>query len=142
MEPKEQDSAWDWRKRKPNNMWIVDNPSLDFFKWWCECLHPIIDLSKKELAVVASFLKQRYELSKVISDPAVLDSQLMSIEIKRKIMNETGTTLSHFYVLMNTLKKKKVITETGINPRLIPNRKPGDGNCFQYLLQFKFPEEK
>lgn len=143
MEANNQNSNfWDWKKRKPNNVLMIEaGPSTGFFRRWCEYMQPIIKLTNKETDLIAALLKQRYELSKVISDPTILDSQLMSSEVKKKVLAETGITLSHFHVLISTLKKKKVITSTGIEPRLIPNIKVDDKGFFQFLLLFKFPEE-
>lgn len=134
---------WSWKDRKPNNILPINaGPNTGFFKIWCIYQRPTIDLTNKELDVVASFLKQRYELSKKIADPAILDSQTMSNDTKRKVIQECGITQQHFYVVMSTLRKKGVITEVGIHPRLIPNIRPNDEGYFQFLLLFKDPEYK
>lgn len=39
-----------------------------FFRYWLEFLRPFHKLSDRELDVVSAFLKERYELSKVVSD--------------------------------------------------------------------------
>jgi hypothetical protein len=38
---------------------------------------------------------------------------------------------------MSTLKKKKVISDKGINPRLIPNVRKDDNGVFQLLILIK-----
>ena len=133
--PKE---AWDWKTRKPNNILVVNaGPDTGFFKWWCIYMRPMVKLTDKEIDVVSNFLKQRWELSKVIADPAILDSQLMSNDTKDKVIAECNITKQHFYVLMSSLRKNNVITETGINPRLIPNIRKNDDGSFQFLILFK-----
>ena len=132
---------WDWREHKPNNMMVINaGPDTGFFKMWCTYLRPVVDLTDKEIEIVASFLRQRWELSKIISDVSVLDSQLMSNDTKDKIIRECKVTRQHFYVIMSTLRKKNVITNAGINPKLIPNIKMDSENgdwSFQYLILFK-----
>lgn len=131
---------WDWKKRIPNNMLVINaGPESGFFKWWCTYMTPMVKMTPKEIDVVSSFLKQRWELSKVITDPAVLDSQLMSNATIDKVIKECKITRSHFYVLMSNLRKNKVITPSGINPRLLPNIQKDSNGIFQFLILFKDP---
>lgn len=133
-----QKKVWDWRKRKPNNMLIVNaGPDSGFFRWWCIYMQPMVKMTPREIDVMSSLLKQRWELSKVIADPAVLDSQLMSNDTIKKVIAECKITRQHFYVLKNNLVKRKVITESGINPRLLPNLEQNPDGTFQFLILFK-----
>lgn len=105
---------------KPNNIVTVPtSPGSDFFKWWCVFLKPFINLTNRERDVIASFLNQRYELSKSISDQSVLDTMVMSETVKNK-----------------------VIVNNTINPRLIPNIRKDDNGCFQLLILFKETKKK
>lgn len=123
---------------KPNNIVTVPTePGLDFFKWWCIFLKPFINLTNRETDVIASFLKQRWELSKKTSDPAILDTMVMSEATKDKVIEESKITRSHFYVVMSSLRKNKVIIGDTINPRLVPNIREDDNGCFQLLILFK-----
>lgn len=136
-----QKKEWDWKKRVPNNMLVINaGPNTGFFKWWCIYMTPMVSMTPKEIDVVASLLKQRWELSKVIADPAVLDSQLMSNDTLKKVIEECKITRQHFYVLMSSLRKNKVITKAGINPRLLPNITKDSNGTFQFLILFKDPE--
>ena len=110
-------------KYKPNNAYKVPvTDVLDFFKWWCVFLRPFIPLTDREIDVVASLLKQRWELSKCIKDPSILDTMTMSSDILDKVVEECKITKQHFYVVMSSLKKKGVINGR-ITPKLIPNLK-------------------
>ena len=110
-------------KYKPNNAFKVHvADTLDFFKWWCVFLRPFIPLTEREIDVVASLLKQRWELGRLIKDPSILDTMTMSSDILDKVVEECRITKQHFYVVMSSLKKKGVINGH-INPRLIPNLK-------------------
>ena len=122
---------------KPNNMFIVPvGEELEFFKQWCAFLHPFIGLTKRETEVMASFLKQRWELSKWVKDPSTLDAMLMSDSVKKKVIDECNITLSHFYVVMSNLRKNKIIENNTINSRLIPNRRNEDEDFFELRIIF------
>lgn len=120
---------------KPNNAFTVPVANtLDFFKWWCVFLRPFIPLTERETDVVASLLRQRWELSKIIKDPSILDTMTMSGNTLDKVVEECKITKQHFYVVMSSLKKKGVINGH-INPRLIPNLK--EEGVFKLTILFK-----
>lgn len=124
--------------RKPNNIVTVPVGSdVDFFKMWCIFLRPFVNLTNREIDVVSEFLKQRFELSKVISDPAVLDSMLMNDSTKQKVIDNCHITQQHFYVVMSNLRKNKVIIGNILNPRLVPNIRQDDNGVFQLLIMFR-----
>lgn len=123
--------------KKPDN--IVRIPcSLDksFFKYWFLFLEPFHKLTNREVEVVAALVRHRYELSKVIKDPDILDKVVMGEDTRRKIREECNITLPYFQVIMGKLRKNKVIVDGRINPRFIPNIKEEDG-VFQLLLLFE-----
>lgn len=126
------------RLPKPNNIvTIPTDMGTGFFKWWCVLLRPFINLTNREIDVVAAFLKHRQKLSESTADPAILDAMTMSDTVKRKVIDECGLTLPHFYVVMSNLRKHKVIVDNIINPRLIPNIRRDDNGCFQLLILFR-----
>jgi hypothetical protein len=128
---------------KPNNIIPIPfDEEIDFYKLWCIFLRPIVNLTNREIDVIAEFLRQRAELSKVISDPATLDTMLMTDTTKQKIINACHITQQHFYVVMNNLRKNKVIINGIINPKLIPNVREGDNGIFQLMILFKRNEQK
>ena len=123
---------------KPNNMFNVNYASnLDFFKWWCIFLRPFVPLTEREIDVIASFLKYRWELSKSVSDPAALDILLMSDDVRKKVVDDCGISFEHFYVVMSSLRKKGVINNNIITPQLIPNIREDEKGTFRLLIQFK-----
>ena len=78
-------------------------------------------------------------LSKKISDPALVDSQLKNNDTRQKVLEECGITLAHYYVLMSNLRSKGIVTEAGLNSKLIPRiSKDNNGYC-QLLILFKDP---
>lgn len=123
--------------KKPDN--IVRIPcSLDksFFRLWFKFLEPFHKLTDREIDVITSFVKQRYELSKVIKDNEILDKVTMSEDTKKKVREECNITLPHFQVIMGKLRKNKVIIDGKINPRFVPNIDEETG-IFQLLLLFE-----
>ena len=44
-----------------------------FFRYWFEFLRPFHKLTDREIDVISTFAKERFELSKVIKDPDILD---------------------------------------------------------------------
>ena len=121
---------------KPNNV-IAHKRNLSgkFFRIWLEFLRPFHKLTDRETDVMASFLKQRFELSKVVSDQEVLDRLTMSEDTKKKVREECNISQAHFQVIMTKLKKTKMIDNNKINPRFIP-RVDKDSEGFQLLLVF------
>ena len=123
--------------KKPNS--IVRIPcSMDksFFRYWFLFLEPFHKLTDREIDVITSFVKQRYELSKVIKDSTILDKVTMSEDTKRKVREECNMTLPHFQVIMGKLRKNKVIIDGKINPKFIPNIDE-ESDTFQLLLLFE-----
>lgn len=110
-----------------------------FFRYWIEFLRPFHSLSNREMEVFACFLKHRYNLSKVILDPVLLEKLATSEDTKKQIKEECNLTTTHFQVLMTKLKKENMIVNNIINPKFVP-RLNKDSNSFQLLLSFNFNE--
>lgn len=110
---------------------------VSFFKYWFMFLKPFHHLTEREMDVITSFVKERYELSKVITDSDILDKVTMSEDTKRKVREECGITLPHFQIVMSKLRKSRVIIDNRINPRYIPNIKEENGS-FKMMLLFDF----
>lgn len=128
-------------KWKPNSsLRVPTSIKGKFFKYWFEFLRPFHHLTSREIDVIASFVRQRYYLSKVISDPEILDRETMSEVTKRKVREECNISLAHFQVIMGKLRKSKVIENGKINPKFIPNIVEGENN-FTLLLLFELKDE-
>lgn len=122
---------------KPNSVIALKgNLSGSFFRIWLEFLRPFHKLTERETDVLASFLKHRFELSKVVSAQEVLDKLTMSEDTKRKVREDCNISQAHFQVIMTKLKKSKMIDNGKINPRFIP-RIGQDTKSFKLLLSFE-----
>ena len=108
-----------------------------FFRYWFKFLTPFHNLTEREMDVITSFVKQRYELSKVIKDNEILDKVTMSEDTKKKVREECDISLPHFQVIMGKLRKNKVIIDGMINPRYIPSVDEENGS-FKMMLLFDF----
>lgn len=108
-----------------------------FFRYWFKFLQPFHHLTEREMDVITSLVKYRYELSKVISDNEILDKVTMGDDTKRKVMEECGITLPYLQVILGKLKKNRVIIDGKINPRYIPNIIE-ENNSFKLMLLFDF----
>lgn len=108
-----------------------------FFKMWFMFLQPFHHLTEREMEVATSFVKQRYELSKVVSDNGILDRLVMSEDTKRKVRDECNITLPHFQVIMGKLRKNNIIVDGKLNPRYIP-RVIEENGSFKLMLLFDF----
>ena len=106
-----------------------------FFRYWFEFLEPLHKLTTREIDVIASFVKQRYELSKVIKDDEILDRVTMSEDTKKKVREDCNMSLAHFQVIIGKLRKNKVILDNRINPRFIPYLTDDKGS-FSLLIKF------
>ncbi len=94
-------------------------------------------MAPREMDVVAELLKNRFELSKVITDSNLLERVALSSDSKEKVMKACDLTPSHFQVILSKLKKAGVIVGDKIEPRFIPNIKADNTNGpFKLLLLF------
>lgn len=124
---------------KVNN--IIGIPSSlqgNFFNLWLQFLRPLHGLTDGEIKVVAAFLKERYELSKSITDPVILDKVTFSSEIKDKIKKEYGLTNAYLLVVLSKLKKKNILTVNGITPKLIP--RVDNPNSYTLMIAFNLDD--
>ena len=124
---------------KPNAVVRIPTTLDSFFKQWLIFLKPFHGLTDRQIDIAAVFLKQRYELSKVISDEKLLDENVMSESTKRQVREECNITLPHFQVIMGDLKRHKFFINGIINEKYIPKLNPEkEINDFSLMLYFTF----
>lgn len=115
------------------------SPDGDFFRAWVEFFKPVHKLTNREMDVLAMFMKERYNLGKVILDADVLDKVLMSEGTKRKIREACGVTPRYFQVIMCKFRRNKVINNNKIALNLLPSI-TDDG--VGLLIYFDFKNEQ
>lgn len=124
------------QKRANNIIRIPTSVQGKFFRIWFEFLAPLHGLTNREMDVIASFVKQRFILSKSVKDDLLLDKIVMSDDIKAKVKKECGVSDAFFHVIMGKLRKNKIIVGDRINPKLIPKDLSDSDTSFQLLLHF------
>lgn len=125
--------------RIKSNAKLKMSPDGDFFRAWVDFLRPIHNLTNREMDVLAAFLKERYNLSKVVIDPDMLDNMLMYEATKRKIRLECGISTKYFQVVMSKFRRNGIIVNNKIFLNLIPSiTEEGAG----LLVYFNFKDEQ
>lgn len=117
-----------------------------FFEQWFNLLKPVHKLSNKEIQLIATIVRFRYELSLKITDKNLLDEVLMSAETKQKIRDFCKINQQSFQVSMFKLKKANVLITDDkespkryrVNPKLIPNLQRND---YKLLLYFDLKDD-
>lgn len=118
---------------RPNSALKVPYKNLmGFFTLWLKFLRPFHTLSDRELEVAACMLKNRYELSKKISDEKILNDVLFSKENKDKMMKELHITNQYYQVILGKLRKVKFIRIIKSTQDLFQNMKKV--RCLLYYL--------
>lgn len=108
-----------------------------FFRRWLQFISPLHNISPRGMDILASFLSNRYELSKVITDKNLLEKVAVNSDSIKKVMNECGITSNYMQVMMGRFKRDGVIIDGKINPKFIPDLKE-DSNSYKLLLYFYF----
>jgi hypothetical protein len=101
----------------------------------------MVDLTPRELEVLASLLRHRWELSKHITDQSILDANVLNKEAKEAVLKDCNMTNSHLNVILSSLRKHKVIVDNTIHPRMVPNLRENEG-VFQLVVLIKEPTAK
>lgn len=107
----------------------------NFFRYWLQFIKPLHGLSYKEMEVLASFLRMRYELSKSISNDELLDKVLMNADTKRVIREEQNIAPPYFQVLLAKFRKLGIIKDNKIEKKYIPNLEI-DSKEYKLILLF------
>lgn len=118
----------------------------DFFDLWIEYLAPKHHLTKSEQKFLAACLRQRYELSKGISDENVLDETALNEIYRTKIRKELNISTQQMQNVIAKLKKLHILIPRNfpfsdklsyykIAPSFIPSYK--EDESFLLLLVFK-----
>jgi hypothetical protein len=121
----------------------IQTDSRTVFMYWLEFLKPYHKLANKEVEALSILLYYRWELSKEVTNMALVDKLLFSSEIRLKVREDLGGMKSGvFNNLLTTLRRKGVLSkENKIIPALIPNIKP-DSTGFKLIFDFEINDKK
>lgn len=121
---------------KPSSVIKIPTTLDEFFESWLIFLRPWHGLTDRHIKLAAAFLKERYELSKVISDEKILDEAVLSTSTKNKILAASGLEPAHFRILLGNLKKSRFFVDKCINKRYIPNLSTDNPESFSLMVLF------
>jgi len=107
----------------------------DFFRYYLEFLTPIHKLTPRETDVFAAFLKERYRLSKLISDDSLISKLMMSSDTQRILQEKCEMTPSHFQAIFSKLRKLGYIKNGYVDARFMPKIDESI-NCFNLIFYF------
>lgn len=113
----------------------ISSNLLMFYKYWLELMRPFHKLTSKEVGILAYILMKRYEFAESIADERLINKLLFSSEFKAEMRKDLSLTSTHLHVVLNSFRRKQVITAEGINRRFIPRL---DGTKSEYALVFLF----
>lgn len=105
------------------NIKRIHTDKKSIFRYWLEFLKPYHKLRAKEIEALSLMLYYRYELSREIKDPEMVDMILFSTQTRNKIREDLGKMGQKvFNNLLTSLRKKEIISKDNkINHVLIPN---------------------
>lgn len=115
--------------------------SGDRLKLWLQFINPAFHLSKKELSLLGNLITSFIEISKSQPDEWIANKLLFSTESRKAIKEKMKIKNNYFDVLLNRLKKQKVVLESGeydnrkirLNKKVIP-KADSDGNINLLVL--------
>jgi hypothetical protein len=126
-------------RRIADNVIPISTPlDVTFFRAWLDFTIPLHTLTNKERLVMAYYLKEHYELNKVVADDAILEQVLASISTKQKIMSACNLKASNLQVVLHKFKKLNLMVEGKINPKMIPAVTPEVEESGEFRLMIRF----
>ena len=121
----------------------------DFFLRWVEYLKPKHHLTTREQEVFAAFLRNRYELSKGITDRNILDEVCLNEANRDKVRRSLNMSGPQMNGVLSKLKEQKIIAPfrkiSGkvdyykISPSFIPDL--DESGDFKLMLVFRYKSD-
>ena len=123
-------------KSQKMNIKRIHTDKKSIFRFWLEFLKPYHKLRAKEIEALSLMLYYRYELSREIKDPDMVNMVLFSTQTRNKIREDLGGMGQKvFNNLLTSLRKKSIISKDNkINHVLIPSMSE-DG--FKLIFHFE-----
>jgi len=105
------------------NIKRIHTSKKQIFRYWLEFLKPYHKLRAKEIEALGLMLYYRYELSREVLKPYLVDKLLFSTDTRKQIRADLGNMDPKvFNNLLTALRKKGVLSKDNeINKGLIPN---------------------
>ena len=106
------------------NVQTLKTSEQTFFLVWLKILQAYLKLGKQERLVLSRLLYHRYKLSHEIKNKSIVESTLMSTQIRKQIREELGMDTASFNNTLTALRKKRLIVNNKINNKIIPKVDP------------------
>lgn len=112
-----------------------------FFRMLVEFLTPIHKLSSRNADVFAALLFERYKITKdaPLATESIISVLLSSTDTKNRICEYLDIKPTHYSVVLQKLRKAKVMGEKDINPKFIPMFTNGEGD-YKLIIHFDINE--
>ena len=121
---------------------VTTSMDISLFRSWLDFTAPLHNLTNKERAVMAAYLKEHFDLSKVITNDAILAQVLSSTTTKQKIMSACHLTSNNLQVTLHKFKEHNLMIDGRINPKLIPPITQEIEDSGELRLMIRFSIEK
>jgi len=105
---------------KPSSVIRIPTSLDSFFTNWLLFLRPFHGMTDRQISVAAQFLAARQELSRNITNEALLEENVLSDTTKKKVNAACGVSYAFFQSLMGDLRRHHFIEDGKINPKYIP----------------------
>ena len=92
----------------------IETNISDYFKLYLTILNPLLKLKTREIEILSGLLLIHYANRK---DPKI-NEKVLSTDVKKAIRLSIKMTEASFNNHLSALRKKKMITDQGINPLL------------------------
>lgn len=131
------------KRRIADNVISISTPlDVSFFRAWLDFTLPLHNLTNKEKLVMAYYLKEYYDLSKVITEDAILAQVLSNTQTKNKITKACNLKSGNLQVILHKFKKNGLMVNGLISPKLIPALDTEVEESGEFRLMIRFSIEK
>lgn len=109
-----------------------------FFRMWVMMIQPFLKLRNQEVQVLSELLYQRFLISKEVKNQKMIDELTFNLKTRKAIREELGIKMYSFNNLIASLRKKGIIKDDRINPKVIPDV---DHNTSKFELKYSIEIE-
>lgn len=120
---------------RPDSVLRIRCVGEGFFEEWMKFLRPFHLLPASETRIAGKLLAVRDELSGKISDEALVDRALFSIEGKAEVCRRCGIKPTHLQVVLGKFRKCGFVSGERVNLNYVPRRRRGSDN-YTLLMYF------
>lgn len=110
------------------NLQMLKLSEEGFFKFWLLSLQPFLRLRPQELDVLSRFLYYRYRIMQDTKGMELVETLLFSPKVRSWIKQDLDMKTYAFNNILSSLRKKGMIVDNTLLPKLIPSVEQGFKN--------------